>query len=335
LQSRGAGTPLAALQAAFSHLRRSDLADVLRRYRRLVQRRRQRRQSRLTWTRPGAVWAADFKERREPIEGRFFWLLSIKDLSSRRQLAWEPMEEARASGVTEVYERLFAEHGPPLVLKSDNGGPFKADITKEFLYQQQVIPLYSPKRRPSYNGGVERANGQLHGYQQALAEYRGRGDAPTRADAAGALRLANELARPAGWQGPTADELWQRRTALLPLERREFVAAVDEQRTQVRAQWDFGPYDTLTHDQAAAVDRRAVRDVLLAQGLLLIEPRRRNIKHCHPGQISAHELHGAGILKQPLHSPSSMVDEGQQLSRVTTLETVNYSTHYCEASGND
>jgi hypothetical protein len=309
LQARGAGTPLAALRAAFPALRRVDLAEVLRRYRRLVQRRRERRQSRLTWTRIGAVWAADFKERREPIEGRYGWLLSIKDLASRQQLAWEPLVEATATAVASIYRQLFAQHGPPLVLKSDNGGPFKADLTKACLARQQVIPLYSPKRRPSYNGGVERANGQLHGYQQALAEFRGRGDAPTRADAAGALRLANELARPAGWLGPTADQLWQARAALHPEERREFWAAVNENRTQVRAEWDLGPEDTLTHDQAAAVDRRAVRDVLVERGLLRIEPRRRHVTKVDAQDANhAHAPDGAGILKQALDSSPSTVD---------------------------
>ena len=36
---------------------------------------------------PGEVWAADFKERREPLEGRYGWNLSIKDVRTGCQLA--------------------------------------------------------------------------------------------------------------------------------------------------------------------------------------------------------------------------------------------------------
>ena len=186
----------------------------MRRYRRLGRRKRERLQSRLEWRRPGAVWAADFKERREPIEGRYGWILSIKDLASRYQLTWQPVAEATAEVVQNAYARLFDEHGPPLVLKSDNGSQFKADETKRMLAAYDVVPLFSPRRHPQYNGGVERANGQLSGYQEALAEFHGRPRAPRCDDAQGAASLANELARPNGSRGPTAGQLWSDRVPL-------------------------------------------------------------------------------------------------------------------------
>jgi transposase InsO family protein len=152
------------IQAAFPHLRRADLSEILRRYRRVIRRQRERHQSRLLWQRAGAVWAADFKERREPIEGRYAWILAVKELASRCQLAWLPVEDATAETVQALYTQLFAEHGPPLVLKSDNGGPFRDQGTKQLLAAHLVVPLYNPRRRRAYNGGVERANGQLAGY---------------------------------------------------------------------------------------------------------------------------------------------------------------------------
>jgi transposase InsO family protein len=119
-------------------------------------RKRQRHQSRLRWQRAGAVWAADFKERREPIEGRYSSILAVKDLASRCQLAWLPVPEATAEAVQETYQRLFAEHGPPLVLKSDHGGQFRDEGTKQLLAEHDVVPLFNPRRRPGYNGGVQR-----------------------------------------------------------------------------------------------------------------------------------------------------------------------------------
>jgi len=121
------------------------------------------------------------------------------------------VEEGNARAVQATYARLFEEHGPPLVLKSDNGGPFRDHETKELLAEYDVVPLYNPRRRPAYNGGVERANGQLAGYQEALAEYHGRAGLPTCADAEEARQLANELNHPAGWRAPTAVQLWAER----------------------------------------------------------------------------------------------------------------------------
>ncbi len=335
LKERGASTPLVAVRAAFPHLRRVDVAEILRRFRRLARRRAQRHQSRLEWRRPGAVWAADFKERREPLEGRYGWILSIKDLGSGYQLAWQPLIEATAAEVQAIYAELIAEHGPPLVMKTDNGGQFKADETKSLLREHRVIPLYSPKRHPQYNGGVERANGQLAGYQEAVAQHRQRPAGPTCGDAEIARQLANELAHPQGWQGPTARQLWDERTPLTPMEREAFWDAVCERRTVVRAQWEFAPDAVLTHYPAAAVDRRAVRDALVAHDLLRIHPRRSRgprvhaasaasapsaatsaePKAPHASPASAHTTAGAGTIAKPEEIASPTVGEAPDLGQ--------------------
>ena len=202
---------------------------------------RQRYQSRLEWRRPGTVWAADFKERREPLEGRYSWILAVKDLASRCQLAWQPLVEATAEAVQATYTRLFEEHGPPLVLKSDNGGQFKADETKALLAQYAVVPLYSPKRHPQYNGGVERANGQLTGYpgghaREGSTSYRPARPAPTRKVQ---LELANELARTRGMRGldprlAAAVPGGTKPPLHAPASVSPFLAAVAEHRTEAR-----------------------------------------------------------------------------------------------------
>lgn len=275
LRQRGATTPLSALRAAFPDVPRCDLKEILSRYRRVQQRKHQRHQSRLHWQRPGTVWAADFKERREPIEGRYGWILAVKDLPSRCQLAWLPVETADADTVKAAYARLFEEHGPPLVLKSDNGGAFRDEGTKQLLADHDIVPLFNPRRRPAYNGGVERANGQLAGYQEAVAAAHGREGLPSCADAEEARQLANDLAHPAGWSGPTAGQLWNGREPITRQERASFLATVTEQRAIAREALHLPPEAPLGHYPAAAVDRRAVRDALVAKELLKIEPRRR------------------------------------------------------------
>jgi hypothetical protein len=123
-------------------MRRDDLKDILRRFRRVQRRKAERRQSRLEWRRPGAVWAADFKECRQPIEGRYGYLLSVKDLASRYQLVWLPVEVADGELVRSIYTRLFTEYGRPLVVKSDNGG--------------------APDPRPQFAAGVQSLNEEAH-----------------------------------------------------------------------------------------------------------------------------------------------------------------------------
>ena len=352
LRERGAGTPLVAVQAAFPHLRRSDLSEILKRYRRVARRQHERHQSRLAWQRAGAVWAADFKERREPIEGRYAWILAVKDLASRCQLAWLPVEEQTAETVQAVYAQLFAEHGPPLVLKSDNGGPFRDEGTKQLLAAHLVVPLYNPRRRPAYNGGVERANGQLAGYQEALAAFRGRAGAPTCEDAACARTLANELARPAGWQGPTAGQLWQRRDPLSDRERDTFLRELGERRVQARRDLHLPPEEPLAHYPQAAVDRRAVRDTLVSQGLLAIQPRRparsppeasQRAAAAHPTSkndpLLALALGGAGRIADASASASSTTSAAPapalnvELPGIQPHEEVHSSTNKLAASG--
>jgi transposase InsO family protein len=343
LRERGAATPLVAVQAAFPHLRRADLHEVLRRYCRVQRRKAERHKSRLDWREPGTVWAADFKERREPIEGRYRWILSIKDLASRCQLVWQPLADATEAVVQATYARLFVEHGPPLVMKSDNGGPFRGEAVKQFLLESGVVPLFNPVRRPQYNGGVERANGQLAAFQEALAEFRGRPGLPTCDDAASARRLANESARPYGWRGPTAGELWAERAPIGADQRAAFQATVEAHRAQVRAQWNFAPDESLTHYQAAAVDRRAVRDALVEHDLLRIHPRRRSraVPETESALAAMQPDPGAGRITLAQGNAAPTVGaEADTESQVATCirassEEAHYSTNKLLAGGKD
>ena len=65
----------------------------------------------------------------------------MRDLASRYQLVWQPLPEATAEIVQSTYARLFAEQGAPLVMKSDNGGQFQAEETKQLLAAHGVTDL--------------------------------------------------------------------------------------------------------------------------------------------------------------------------------------------------
>src|SRR5262249_59364483 len=75
---------------AFPGVPRAELADLRDRYRRVLRDQKRGRLARLTWTRPGSVWAADFAWPPAAIEGRYPRLLSVRDLASGVQLAWQP-----------------------------------------------------------------------------------------------------------------------------------------------------------------------------------------------------------------------------------------------------
>ena len=58
-------------------------------------------------------------------------------------------------------EKLFAQYGPPLLLKRDNGSIFNNSAVDVVLSRWQVLPLNSPPYFPRYNGGIERGIGEI------------------------------------------------------------------------------------------------------------------------------------------------------------------------------
>jgi transposase InsO family protein len=58
-------------------------------------------------------------------------------------------------------EQLFLRHGPPLLLKLDNGSNLNHQAVDEVLARYLVIPLNSPPHYPPYNGGMECAVREL------------------------------------------------------------------------------------------------------------------------------------------------------------------------------
>ena len=58
-------------------------------------------------------------------------------------------------------ESLIDRHGPPLVLKSDNGSAFQSEEFGELLAGQEIVWPPSPARTPRYNGSCEAGNGSM------------------------------------------------------------------------------------------------------------------------------------------------------------------------------
>jgi len=270
----GPGVGVPTLRGCCPTLARAELADFLRRYRRVWRRRHQEAWHVLRWPQPGRVWAIDYAEPPLPIDGVYGALLAVRDLASGRQLLWLPVQDPVAGEVVGALASLFAVHGAPLVLKSDNGSPFCAGSTRALLAALGVIALFSPPRTPRYNGAAEAGIGSLKTRTETHSVRQGRPGWWTWNDVAAARAEANATARPQGPSGPTPDASWNTRRPVTPAERHLFQAAVARLRTQEREDYQLAMEGPLSLTQEAIVERRAVRRALEERGYLLYSRRR-------------------------------------------------------------
>lgn len=180
LDEFGPQVGLPTLRECFPEMCRAELENLLTRYR-CVWRERNREPLRvLHWPVAGRVWAIDYAEPPSPIEGRWNYLLAARDLASGMQLLWLPVEAATGANAASALDTLFAVHGAPLVLKSDNGGHFCCPAVQDLLRDHQVESLLSPPHWPRYNGAIEAGIGGLKTRTNARAARAGTGPSTTR-----------------------------------------------------------------------------------------------------------------------------------------------------------
>jgi putative transposase len=282
LHELGPATGVPTLCTCFPTMPRVELADIVRRYRLHWRRRHRQLLHTLRWTMPGAIWAMDFAQAPAPVDNLHPYLLAVRDLASSQQLLWLPVPTPTADAAIAALHALFACHGAPLVLKTDNGSAFCAEATLDLLREKEVLPLFSPPRTPRYNGAAEAGIGSLKTRTETHATRQGRPGHWTWDDVAQAQLEANATARPHGPTGPTPEQAWRQRPTISAQQRQLFHAAVSrrriearaEARTDARAARDLptdGPLPTL--DQRL-IDRRAIRRALVEHGYLVFRRRR-------------------------------------------------------------
>jgi transposase InsO family protein len=274
LEAHGPGISLAALRHAFPGMARGELEEILNRYRRIWRHRRRRPIHVLHWTTPGAVWSIDFAEAPAPIDRVFPSLLAVRDLASGQQLLWQPMRDASARAAVDALAGLFLIHGPPLVLKSDNGSAFGAAPVATLLANFAVLPLFSPPNTPSYNGAIEAGIGSLKTRTEDHAARHGRPGAWSCDDVAAAQLEANATARPRGPNGPTPAQAWANRSRTWPIDRERLRLAVNVHRNAERCSrglTNSPPLDVMTD---RSIDRVAIRRALVEHGVLTFSRRR-------------------------------------------------------------
>jgi transposase InsO family protein len=269
LAERGPHAGVPWLKETFPDVARGELVELktLDRERRRAEQARHAR--RLQWKRTGAVWAIDYTEPPEPIDGRYAAAVSVRDLASGFELAWRPVAPTADAAIA-VLTTLFRDYGPPLVLKSDNGGPFTAHATRALLDEWAVTPLYSPPYTPGYNGSCEAGIGGLKSRTRHLAAYDGAGDAWTVAHLDAARRIANREHHPRRLHGRTAAEVWSDRVPISEDERRRFRDAVTRIRRPLVKALQSAFYEALNAADRASLDRQAVPAALIEMRILSI-----------------------------------------------------------------
>lgn len=117
-----------------------------------------------TWNRPATepnhVWSYDFMSGRTRTGGSLR-ILNVVDEYTRVALGCRVDRSIGAGDVASELERLFAEHGKPQVLRSDNGREFIAASLLDWLAGQGVATAFIEKGSPQQNPFVERFNGTM------------------------------------------------------------------------------------------------------------------------------------------------------------------------------
>lgn len=272
LDELGPATGLPCLRHCFPTLARAELHDILKRYRRVWKKLNVALQYRLRWPSPGRVLAIDFTKAPCLIDGRYPYLLAVRDLASGNQLLWLPVPDLTALTAQRALSDLFATQGTPLVLKMDNGSAFIADALQQLFDHWQVIALFSPPYFPRYNGAAEAGIGSLKTRTANQATLQGRPGQWTHDDVAAAQDDANANARPRGERGPSPADLWSQRQPIIPEERQTFHTVLERRRRQVHS--EHPPTDLLTPQQQRSRDRQAISRTLGELGYLLFSRRR-------------------------------------------------------------
>ncbi len=271
----GPGLGLPTLETLFPDMPRSEIVDLMTRYRRLWQRGKGSVVLHvLKWTMPGAVWAMDFTETPNPIEGKYPYILAVRDLATGYQLLSLPVTHEDAYGALSALKFLFDTCGPPLVLKFDNGSGFIAGEVRAFLREAGVLPLASPPLTPSYNGSIEAGVGSIKTRTLHEAARHDRPGEWTCDDIEAARFEANLLGRPRGASEAVPDDAWNGRTPISKELRCRTFEAYRNLQDQVRKQRGI-PLDlALGREAQDDINREAITKSLVSLDLLFFRRRR-------------------------------------------------------------
>jgi len=260
------------LMAMFPGVAKREIVSLLTRYWLLMVRRNYVLIHVNRWEKPNTVWAMDFTEPDNPVDGIYPYVLAVRDLASGCNLLWMPVERESAEETVNALKSLFAKYGRPLVIKSDNGSAFKA--IKPWLEQEGVWTLFSPPYYPQYNGACEAGFGTLKTYAHHEAAKHGRPHQWTCDDVEAARMRANELSRPHGYLRPTPAEKLSKRIPVTDIERMLFKNTVEEAVCRIKRERGLSENGTLAWCECSGIERRALEKTLAQLGYLSVRRSR-------------------------------------------------------------
>jgi len=151
--------------------------------------------------RPGHVWTYD-SLKDQCGGGRALRVLTLVDEFTRECLAIEVGASIGARRVIAVPERVFAEHGTPEWLRSDNGPEFIAEVLKTWLADRGAGPRHIDPGCPWQDAYGESFDGELRDECLNPELFASRGEASA---VVGARRRAYKTQRPHPAAGSSPD----------------------------------------------------------------------------------------------------------------------------------
>ena len=109
---------------------------------------------------PNQIWSYDFVAARTA-DGGPLRILNVVDEYTRLCIGSYVARSIGAQEVAEQLGELFARHGRPQIIRSDNGREFTADSLAEWLRSEGVAQAFIDRGAPQQNPYVERFNGTM------------------------------------------------------------------------------------------------------------------------------------------------------------------------------
>jgi transposase InsO family protein len=116
---------------------------------------------------PNDLWCADYKGQFRLGNGRYCYPLTVTDQVSRYILSCEGFEAIDGERARLVFEDLFARHGLPLAIRTDNGAPFASrgllglSRLSAWWLKLGIVPERIAPGKPEQNGRHERMHRTL------------------------------------------------------------------------------------------------------------------------------------------------------------------------------
>jgi len=230
----------------------------------------------LRWAMPHAVWAIDYTKPPLPVDGIYRQILMVRDLGTGDHLEALPVPEKGSVETRDALESLFKKYGPPLSIKSDNGGEVSGKEVIDLLQRYKVIFHLTPPSCAWYNGSCEAGNGSFKVRAHHISARNGRPGEWTCDDVEAARVRANRTARPWGIKGPTPEEIWNERKPLSYDLRKAFIRSRNMHRHELAAELGYNVDEKISAKDKAWIERKSVERAYVEHGILSIRRRRIN-----------------------------------------------------------